>query len=197
MQRCCKINYFCINVAKIADRMKASLIIAFTLLISVVAQAQSEKDDHKHDEHDHFHTNEIGVSFAPVYFTSTKETNFGLHGHYIRRFGESRFGGGVGVEYIFNEEKHQTYSAVFQYSPTYNLHLVAAPGIAVESEVEEAGHVPGEMDEHDHHGVSFAMHLEAVYEFSLGPFDIGPSVEFAWDPHDIHVSAGVHIAVGF
>lgn len=181
-----------------------ALVVGFSIALTAFGQDHSPKEedhdhstcDHETGKHDHFHTNELGVSFAPVYFTSSKTTAFGLHGHYVRRFGESRFGGGLGVEYIFNEAKHQTYSAVFQYSPTYQLHLVVAPGVALESEVEEAGHVDGE-EEHEHHGATFALHLEAVYEFSLGPIDLGPSIEFAYDPHDIHLSAGLHVAFPF
>ena len=178
--------------------------ILFLLFISVAANACfGQKADHEeshdtedHKGHDHFHRNEIGVSFAPVYFTESRTTNFGLHGHYVRRLGETRFGAGLGVEYIFNESNHQTYSAVFQYSPTYSLHLVAAPGIALESEVDEVGHVPGD-EEHDHHGIAFAFHLEAFYEFSIGPIDLGPSVEWAWDKHETHLSAGIHLAFPF
>ncbi len=175
------------------------------ILSSAIAFAQEVDEDHDHEhcdhengKHDHFHTNELGISFAPVYFTGSKATEFGLHGHYVRRLGESRFGAGLGVEYIFNEAKHQTYSAVFQYSPTYQLHLVAAPGFAVESEVESAHDSHGHEEEGtEAHGAVFALHLEAVYEFHVGPIDIGPSIEWAWDKHETHLSAGVHVAFPF
>lgn len=177
------------------------LVILYISFITIVSFGQETDHDHgNHDDctqgHDHFHTNELGISFAPVYFTKSNATNFGLHGHYVRRLGETRFGAGLGVEYIFNESKHQTYSMVLQYSPTYRLHLVAAPGFAVESEVVELDHVPSE-EEHGHHGTAFALHLEAVYEFTIGPIDVGPSIEWAWDKHETHLSAGAHVAFPF
>lgn len=171
--------------------MRKKIIAIVFLVVGIVLNASSQdavaEEEH---EHDHFHANEIGISFAPVYFTNSKETFFGLHGHYVHRFGESRFGAGAGVEYIFNDEQHQTYSAVIQYSPLNRLHLVAAPGVAVEKHIDTPGEAAG-------HEAVFALHLEAFYEFEVGPIDLGPSFEFAYDPHDIHLSLGLHLAFPF
>ena len=186
---------------------KVTSLFGLFFLLSQVSSAQTtmsvehEEDEHEDGHHDHFHTNEIGISFAPVYYWNKKDSPiyFGLHSHYVRRLGESRFGIGAGYEYIFDEHKHQTFSAVFQFSPTYRFHLVAAPGWAIES--EEEGHddhgAPQVHHEEEEHGASFALHLEAVYEFELGPIDIGPSFEFAWDKHDVHLSLGAHLAFPF
>ena len=76
--------------------MKKELIILMFLMVGVVVNVSSQGTIPE-KEHDHFHTNEIGVSFAPVYFTRSQETFFGLHGHYVRRLGESRFGAGAGT----------------------------------------------------------------------------------------------------
>lgn len=183
--------------------MIAKTVFAMCLFLGLSHLAltqDSTSNSHRHEhiegcKHDHFHTNELGVSLAPVYYLKAKENpiNFGLHAHYVRRLGQTRFGAGLGFEYIFDEHRHQTYSAVFQYSPTYQLHLVAAPGIAIETHHEEDEHE----EEEEHHEAAFAIHLEAVYEFEIGPIDIGPSAEFAYDTHDIHLSLGVHIAFPF
>ena len=183
-------------------RSKFSVLTLLFLLglVPMGTHCQLTDEHHDHDEHDHLHTNEIGISLAAVAFNNDEPMAFGLHAHYIRQIGSSRFGVGLGVEYIFNDVKHQTYSAVFQYSPTHHLHLIAAPGVAVEV---EGAHD----DEHEQeresdtgetaHEIAPALHLEAVYEFGLGMFDIGPAVEFAIDPHEIHMSLGLHVAVPF
>jgi len=175
--------------------MKRLLSLIFFLILSVAILAQYDHEDHDHDDGDHFHDNEVGLSFAPVLYSGEKEqpVYFGLHGHYVKRLGESRFGAGLGVEYIFDEHRHQTYSVVIQYSPARNLHIIAAPGFAI----EEDGDEHSDHGEKDAHKAVFAVHLEAFYEFELGPIDLGPAFEFAYDEHDIHYSLGLHVALPF
>src|SRR5690606_23681707 len=156
------------------------MIAKTTLLIfSLVICSGIAAQEHDHSSHDHFHTHELGINLAPVYFTESKSINFVLHAHYVRRIGQTAFGTGIGLEYIFDAHHHQTYSLVFQYKPLLNFHLIAAPGIAFESESTELDPI-----DHDNHGGVFALHLEAVYEFNIGMFDLGPSFEFAYDSHD-------------
>jgi len=172
--------------------MKKYIAVIAGVVISLGVIAQ-ELEDHD-QKHDHFHANEIGISFSPVYFQNSKTMAFGLHSHYVKRIGDSRFGIGLGAEYIFGEARHQTYSAVFQYSPTYRIHLVVSPGVAPERELAEFDQ---DGNDHEHHGAVFALHLEAIYEFHIGEFDLGPSFEFAYDPSDIHLSLGLHLAYPF
>lgn len=136
------------------------------------------------DEDTHFHKNELGVSIAPVLFMPSEEIAFGLHAHYVKNIKNENFGIGLGAEYIFNEEKHQTYSVVFDYRLIGGLHVIAAPGVALENELGKTEAV-------------FALHLETNYEFELEHFNLGPSFEFAYDPHDIHYSLGLHISIPF
>lgn len=185
--------------------MKPTFSFLFFLFCAIGAYSQDDSHDHdehghSHEKHDHFHNNEIGISLAPTFFSGEREqaVYLGFHGHYVKRLGETRFGAGLGVEYIFDESKHQTYSLVLQYSPTYRLHLVAAPGVAVEEgEHAHDEHAHEEEGEEEAHEVVFAIHIEAVYEFELGPIDMGPVIEFAYDEHDVHYSLGVHIAFPF
>ena len=136
------------------------------------------------EEHEHFHKNELGVSIAPVFFTPSEGVAVGPHAHYVKNIKSENFGIGLGAEYIFNEEKHQTYSVVFDYRLIGGLHVIAAPGVAIESEQDKLETV-------------FAVHLETNYEFELKHFNLGPSFEFAWDPHDIHYNLGIHVAIPF
>lgn len=45
--------------------------------------------------------------------------------------------------------------------------------------------------------INFAMHLETSYEFEFDNFHLGPVLEFAYDPEDIHISLGLHLGIGF
>ena len=106
--------------------MKLLFLIVFIGATSSMF-AQEEEGQH--------HENELGISMAPVLFKPSNELAFGLHAHYTRKvFGE--FGVGLGAEYIFNEEQHQTYSAVFDYLLIDRLHITVAPGIALEKELD-------------------------------------------------------------
>jgi|SaaInlStandDraft_5_1057022.scaffolds.fasta_scaffold144480_2 hypothetical protein len=153
-----------------------NLLLFFILVIGFSAFSQEEEG--------HFHKNELGISMAPVFFIPSEEVSFGLHAHYVKNIKSENFGIGLGAEYIFNEEKHQTYSVVFDYRLIGGLHVIAAPGVAIESELEKYEAV-------------FAVHLETNYEFELKHFNLGPSFEFAWDPHDIHYNLGIHVAIPF
>ncbi len=133
-------------------------------------------------QHDH-HKNEIGIANSLVYFAKEEAFAYGLHSHFVRRLGESRFGIGLGYERIFDEHKHSTYGIVFAYTILGGWNFNASPGITIEAA--------------DPNPV-FALHLETSYEFELGTnFHIGPVLEFAYDPEDIHLSAGLHVGFGF
>lgn len=154
-----------------------------TIIISILAILISTNIFAQHPEHTHHHhKNEFGVANSLVYFTKAEEFAYGLHFHYIRKISESKFGIGLGYERIFDEHGHNTFGIVGDYSPIERLHFSVAPGITFEDGSSE---------------VNFAFHIETSYGFEINDFHIGPLLEFAYDPEDIHISIGLHIGYGF
>lgn len=149
----------------------------FTLLLSTfftcfgIAQSSEDK------EHDH-HGPEIGLSNSLVYLINDKEFTYGLHVHFIHSIQHSRFGIGLGYEKIFDEHGHDTFVIDFSYRPIHALSLNVSPGIAFEDNFSER---------------AFAIHFETSYEYEINRFHIGPALEFAVLPGDMHLSLGVHI----
>ncbi len=154
------------------------LLIILTTVITSYAFAQSDEGEHSHEHH----KNEIGIANSAVYFVKEKEFAYGLHLHYVRNIPKTKFGLGLGYERIFDEHGHNTIGIVAAYRPIENLNLQLSPGLAFEDNESEVG---------------FALHFETSYEFEINNFHIGPSVEFAYDPEDIHISIGIHIGYGF
>lgn len=171
--------------------IKLRLIAAF-LVCAVTSWAQEDGPsralNHCEEHDDHFHANELGLSVAPVLFNLEEEIGWGLHAHFIHRLGQSPFGIGGGAELILDEHRHQTYSFVGQWTPLPALHLVIAPGVAIEKEVENG------VEEWEK---GWAVHFELVKEFGLGKLDIGPSLEYALDAHGSHYAVGVHLGIPF
>ena len=163
----------------------AGYITFFVFLLGFAPTLHAQDDPASEPDHDHHHhhKNEFGVANAPVYFLKEKTVSYGLHLHYPRAIGESGFGIGVGYERIFDEHGHNTFSLLMSYRPAERLTLSLSPGLTTEDE--------------DPNHASFALHVEGVYEFSLGNFHLGPLLELAYDPEDIHVSVGLHIGIGF
>lgn len=163
-----------------AIRMVLSVLLLF---LSGQLKAQETKTGStEHGNHEH-HQNEIGIANAPVYFVKEKTISYGLHLHYIRKLGESKFGLGAGYERIFDTHEHNTFGLVGCYSPVDKLSLTLSPGITLENVR------PCE--------VNFALHFETVYEFEIKNIHLGPVFEFAYDPEDYHISLGLHIGYGF
>lgn len=161
------------------------LVVLMFIVIPAISQTNEKAEIGEEDEHAHHthHKNEIGVANSLVYFVNEESFHYGLHAHYIRNIGESKFGLGLGYERIFDEHKHNTVSFVGAYRPVERLYLVVSPGVTFE--------------ESDYSNPRFALHLEGSYEFELGSFHIGPAVEFAYDPEDYHISIGLHVGYGF
>ena len=160
------------------------LTTVMTLLMASMSPAQGAmEEEHDHDHHHHNHRNEFGMANSLVYLGADDEFSYGLHLHFVRNIGESRFGAGLGYERIFDEHKHNTIGLVGSFRATERLIFNLSPGIAFEGA------------ETDH--LSFAMHIESTYEFQIRKLHIGPLVEFAFDAEDYHISLGLHLGLGF
>jgi hypothetical protein len=140
-----------------------------------MAQA-SEHEDHHH------HGPEIGLSNSLVYLINEKEFAYGLHVHFIHPISHTNFGVGLGYEKIFDEHGHDTFVLDFSYRPIHPLNLILSPGLAFEDNFSE---------------MAFALHLETSYEFEIKRFHIGPALEFAVQPGDMHFSLGLHFGYEF
>ena len=163
--------------------MKTFLTVAMAC-VCMHASAQQHNHDHPHanDHHSH-HKNEIGVANSAVYFVKEETFNYGLHLHYIRTVGESKFGLGVGYERIFDDHGHNTIGLVGSFRPIHPLSFILSPGVSLEDD---------HFDE-----PKFALHAETSYEFEIGNLHIGPLLEVAYDPDDVHISLGLHLGIGF
>jgi hypothetical protein len=163
--------------------MKMNLINRLVVLLSLftLPLIGQTNTDHVHTNHAH-HQNEFGMANAPVYFLKEKVWAYGMHFHYVRNITHTKFGLGIGYERIFDEHKHNTFGLVGAYRPIEPLCINVSPGLTFEDESQTA---------------NFALHLETSYEFEIKNIHIGPVVEFAYDPEDIHLSLGLHIGYGF
>jgi|SRR5690554_3280005 len=163
-------------------KLKLPIIAAAIALFTISnAYAQSEADS-KEPHHHHHHANEIGIANAPSYFINEKEWAYSLHLHYIRGIGHSKFGVGIGYERIFGDHKHNTFGLVGAYHPIDPVTVIVSPGFTFEDKLSQS---------------MFALHIETSYDFDVGHFHMGPVLEFAYDPEDIHISLGLHIGFGF
>lgn len=158
-------------------------LILFTMLFAVLSSYSQNPENHdQHHNHNHAN-NEIGLSVSPVYFVNEEEVSLAMHLHYVYYFPHTKFGLGLGYERVLDEHKHNFIGIAGNYRPIPELTLNLSPGIAFEGEHK---------DEKE-----FAIHFETVYEFELGAFHLGPVVEFAWHPEDIHIGFGIHLGLGF
>ena len=164
--------------------MKYKPLIALLITINslnLIAQVSFESDPHP-ENHEH-HRNEIGIANSAVYFVKEETYNYGFHLHYTRKFMETKFGAGAGYERIFDEHGHNTFGIALIYSPVEKFNINLSPGLTFEDE--------------NISDIAFALHLETSYEFEVKDFHLGPSLEFAYDPEDYHISLGLHIGYGF
>jgi hypothetical protein len=138
-----------------------------------------------HADHDHHHhpKNELGLGNYLVYLAGEKELSYGLHVHYLRTIEDSKFGVGLGFEQIFDEHDHQTLGIIGSYRPIYPLVISISPGILFQG---------GERST-----VNFALHAEAVYEFEINNFHLGPAMGIGYASSETHISFGLHFAYGF
>jgi hypothetical protein len=159
----------------------------FILLIWIsphVLLAQNHEQDHNHSPHHHDHpANEIGLGNYLSYLAGEQEFAYSMHIHYLRSFEESRFGAGIGYEQIFDEHRHRSLTFVGAFRPAHPLVLSLAPGVLFGTQ--------------EHPGIRFTLHAEAVYEFEISHFHIGPALEFATTFDEYHIGVGLHVAYAF
>ena len=101
----------------------------------------------------------------------------------IHRIANTKFGLGLGYKRIFVEHAHNMIGAVGNYYPVKTWSVNVTPGFMFEDESPSDLH--------------FALHLETGYEFEISAFYMGPALEVAYTPEDIHISLRFHVAYAF
>jgi len=160
------------------------------LLLGCAVATADEHGTHDHADHRYHHhpSNEIGVSLGYVHLDHEDESAAGVHLHYMRRLeGEGvleHLGLGFGLETIFADELHLNPMLTLGIYPWRGLSIGISPGIMIA--------------EHDgENETRFSTHVEAMYGFHVGDFELGPVVGFAQAGDDRHLSLGLHLAMGF
>lgn len=153
------------------------------LLFSGLALAQDHEvhENHQHTDNHKFH---IGIGGAATYLKSESGIAPGVHVHFIRQFGhQNRWGLGLGYEGILDEHRHNGINLLVNYHLLKHLSVNVGPGIVF---AEHDGETERKL----------AFHTEAVYEFNVGKFHIGPMAGFGIDSEETHFSIGVHVGLG-
>ena len=152
------------------------ILLIACALVTIQGRCFAQHEDH----HEQVHKWEIGIANGIVYFLNEQEWSYGLHTHIVRAIGETHFALGMGYERIFDEHGHNTLSGVISYMPLDGLAVTAAPGIAFSSTGL----------------VEFATHLEMTYEFEIKNYHVGPLIEWAIEPDEMHFTLGLHVGFG-
>jgi hypothetical protein len=180
------LKFTCLSRWYKAHFMKISLYALITLFILGGKPLMAQEHDAENGHHSHLHhhpKNEIGLANNLVYLGEEEEFAYGLHLHYIHNIGDSPFGAGLGYEHIFDDHLHRNWGLVVSYRVLHGLFVNISPGITF------IGRTDPEK--------TFALHLEATYEFELGPVHLGPVFEYALSGHGYHLSGGLHLAYAF
>jgi len=171
--------------------MTISFIVINALTQPIFAENASPNthhDEHEEGHINHAHAIEIGMSAGYVYLEPEDESAFGLDLHFIRRFqGESfkkYLGLGVGFETIFADHLHYNVMGSIAIYPYRNLVVILSPGIVF-------------VEHHEELEKRYSTHLEAVYGFLFGEYEIGPVLGLAQAEDDIHYIIGIHLGKGF
>ena len=160
-------------------KMVGVFLLSFLLWQNGILAQHQEHSDHLHAHPE----NEIGLGNYLSYLAGEQEFAFGLHVHYLRSLGDSRFGAGIGFEQLFSEHRHQSLTIIGTYSITSPLMLSLAPGILFGNP--------------EHPANRFVLHTELIYEFHIGNFHLGPALEFATTFDEYHIGLGLHVALAF
>ena len=163
-------------------RVRFLFVILFLIYGQAILAQDHNHDDLVHTDHTH-PKNELGIANNLTYLGNEGELAYGLHLHFIRNIGESPFGYGLGYEQIFDDHLHRNLSIIGSYTPVEHLFLTLSPGITF---------IGREKPEK-----TFALHLEATYEYELGAMHIGPVAGYSISGHGYHISLGLHLAYAF
>lgn len=160
--------------------MRYFATLATLIILSLVTYSQ-EHDRRPEIEHQHPEV-EFGVSNGVVYNFTEKEAAYGIHLHVIKTINKSdKFGLGFGYEAIFDDHRHNAVSFIIAYRPIDQFSLNLSPGISWLSTENDSAKP--------------SLHLEALYEWEVGIFHIGPLVGVASNFEDFHGSVGLHLAI--
>ena len=157
------------------------LLGSFLLGAAMLLPTQGQAGDH--DEHSHGHDSgsvEAGLSNSLVYIPGEQNFAYGLHVHGLYTLTESPFSLGLGYELIAGEHLHQSIGPMFCYRVNNPLNLCVSPGAIIEDDT-----------------VAFSMHAETTYELELHGVHWGPTVGFAYNAEDTHISMGLHTGLQF
>lgn len=165
-------------------KLKILLILGLYFL-SAGMFAETEDYHHHESEHGHHHMTEIGLSLGIAFLQHEEsETAPGLHLHFIQRLGKhgllNYLGIGFGFETIFAHHRHYNIMGTLAIFPIEHLSIGIAPGLLL-------------AEEDDENIKEFALHIEAVYEFEIGAFAVGPALGYAKSGDGYHFTIGIHI----
>ena len=182
------INYPTLRLKRL---VKISFLVINAFIQPIFAENTSPNTHHEEQKEGHIHhahANEIGMSAGYVYLTPEDDSAFGLHLHFIRRLqGESfkkYLGLGVGFETIFAEHLHYNVMGSIAIYPYHNLAIVLSPGLLI-------------VEHHKELETRYSTHLESVYGFLFGGYEVGPVVGLARSDGDMHYTIGIHFGKGF
>ena len=173
-------------------RLRSFLIVLFCLSTQAVlppAARAGEGHAHEHEHahtpaHAHNHRFELGVSAGLVYVPEEQELAASGHVHVVVAIPGTIASLGLGYERLFDEHAHNTIAVVLHCRVTERFSLTLSPGLT--------------FDDDDPGDLAFTMHIEPTYDLLVWKnLHLGPSLGAAADPGGLHLTAGVHVGLGF
>jgi len=141
------------------------------------------------------HENELAVGIGVI---PNHDFALGFHAHYVKAIAlDNKLGLGLGFETILDEHTHNSYNlmCVYRFGSKINgfFSLAYGAGVLVSEEDEHGDH-----DSHEDHeedvALSFAQHLEIVYEMNHRQrFCYGPVLDIGLEKEGMHYMIGFHI----
>jgi hypothetical protein len=135
---------------------------------------------------------ELALSNALVFLVNEDALAYSLHVHGVYTFTGSQWGLGLGYERVFDDHGHDTFGVVGCYRISHPLAFCLSPGLTFADHDDDHDDDHDEHEEEGSHG-EFSLHAELGYEFHIGSLHVGPALEFAYAPEDIHIGLGLHI----
>jgi hypothetical protein len=135
-------------------------------------------------DHAHAHGFELGLSAGLVYVPKEQELAASAHVHVVVAIPGTIAALGLGYERLFDEHAHNTISVVLHCRVTERVSLTLSPGLT--------------FDDDDPGDLAFTMHIEPTYDLLVWKtLHMGPSLGAAADSGGLHLTAGVHVGLGF